>query len=49
MDKKQLGGYLAPEIKVKEIHSRAVMCVSPDLSQLGVSDNPFSGNGETDW
>ena len=49
MDKKKLGEYLAPEIKVMKIHSRAVMCVSPDLSQLGVGDNPFSGNDEADW
>ena len=49
MDKKKLGEYLAPEIKVREILGRAVLCVSPDLGGLGVGDNPLSGNGETDW
>ena len=49
MERKHPGEYLAPEIKVREILGRAVLCVSPDLSGLGVGDNPFLGNGETDW
>ena len=49
MKKETIGGYLAPEIKVMEIHSRAVLCVSPDLSGLGVGENPFGSNDELPW
>ena len=51
MNKKQLGEYLAPEIKVMEIHSRAVLCGSPaTFDGFGDVDNPFSGNGdELNW
>ena len=49
MERKHPGEYLAPEIKVREILGRAVLCVSPDLSGLVVDDNPFDDNTEEEW
>ena len=49
MKKEISGEYLAPEIKVMEVHSRAVLCVSPDLGGLGIDDNPFGSNTEDLW
>ena len=47
MEKKQfIGGYLAPKIKVVEVKSRQVLCISVNMT---VGGDPFSGNEETDW
>ena len=47
MEKKELSGeYLAPNVKVMEVKSRQVLCISTDMS---VNGNPFSSNDEDEW
>ena len=47
MDKKQLKGeYLAPHVKVVEVESHQMLCLSEDMQ---VSGNPFDFNQETEW
>ena len=48
MKKKQFRGeYLAPKVKVMEVGSHSMLCVSTNID-FG-DDNPFDGNKESDW
>ena len=47
MNKNQTSGeYLAPQVKVMEVKSRQMLCISTDMS---VNGNPFSSNDEDEW
>ena len=50
MKKKQFRGeYLAPKVKVMEVGSHSMLCVSTNIGFDDDNKNPFGGNDETGW